>query len=409
MKRIFNNALSIALVTTIIFGTTQLQAKNSNLKKNITISQRNLHKRFIKRNPVSPEIAEKLQSALDEVVAEKGVGASIKVTSSLGTWAVTSGVSNLETQTPVQPEDKFQIASVTKTFTAVVILKLAEEGKLSLDDTLEKWLPNIAKNIPDGNNITIRQLLNGSSGIYNFAEDENSPFFQEVLKNPQRQWKPEELVAYSYRKERQDWVYPNTGFIIAGMIIEKATGSSIATEIRRLISKPLGLQNTFFYTEEIPGGLVNGYIDIPPGDGNLDDVSFVNISFAGAAGGLISTPEDMTRFFQALLKGKLLKPSSLKQMFTSVDADEPDYSINPRYGLGIRLFKVETPELGKFTWIGHGGTNAASGFGAGMWLYPELGVMLVYTENVQKPGKGTGIALTVLETLSEINRLNQDK
>mgnify|MGYP001793729700 FL=1 len=70
---------------------------------------------------------------------------------------------------------------------------------------------------------------------------------------------------------------------------------------------------------------------------------------------------------------------------------------------------METPELGKFTWIGHGGTNAASGFGAGMWLYPELGVMLVYTENVQKPGEGTGIALTVLETLSEINRLNQDK
>jgi D-alanyl-D-alanine carboxypeptidase len=404
MKRIFKTALSITLATTIIFSTTQLQA---NTFTNSNISQLNIRKRF-RRKPVSPEVAKKLQSALDEVVAEKGVGASIKVISPLGKWVTTSGVSNLETQTPVQPEDKFQIASITKSFTSVVVLKLAEEGKLSLDDTLGKWLPDIAKNIPNGNNITIRQLLNGSSGIYNFL-NEDSPFLNEVLKNPRRQWKPEELVSYAYGKERQDWVYPNTGFIIAGMIIEKATGSSIAAEIRRLISEPLGLTNTFFYTEEIPGALVKGYIDIPPGEGKLDDVSFVNISFAGAAGGLISTPEDVTKFFQALLRGKLLKPRSLKQMFTFVDADEPDDAINSRYGLGIRLFGVETPELGKFTWIGHGGTNPASGFGAGMWLYPELGVMLVYTENVQKPGEGTGIALTVLETLSEINRVNQEK
>ena len=402
MKHIFNTALSTTLATTIIFGTTQLQANTFNVNKNMTISQHNLYKRS-RRKPVSPELAEKLQSALDEVVAEKGFGASIKVTSSLGTWVATSGVSNLETQTPIQSEDKFQIASVTKTFTAVVVLKLVEEGKLSLDDTLGKWLPNIAKNIPDGNNITIRQLLNGNSGIYDFGENEDSPFFQEVLKNPRREWKPEELVAYAYGKQRQEWVYPNTGFIIMGMIIEKATGSTIAAEIRRFISEPLRLKNTFFYTEEIPGELVNGYIDIPPGDGKLDDVSFVNISFGGAAGGLISNPEDVTRFFQALLRGKLLKPSSLKQMLTFVDADKPEDAISRRYGLGIQLIEAETPELGKFTLIGHGGVNPASGFSAGMWLYPEFGVMLGYTENVRKRGQGTGIALKVLETLSEAN------
>ena len=408
MKRIFNTALSTTLATTIIFSTTQLQANTFRTNKNITISQRNLHKRS-RRKTVSPEVANKLQSALNEVVAEKGVGASIKLTSSLGKWIATSGVSNLETQTPVQLEDKFQIASVTKTFTAVVVLKLVEEGKLSLDDTLGKWLPNIAENIPDGNNITIRQLLNGTSGIHDFAEDENSPFFQEVLKNPQREWKPEELIAYANGKQRQDWVYPNTGFIIAGMIIEKATGSTIAAEIRRLISEPLRLKNTFFYTEEIPERLVNSYIDIPPGDGKLDDVSLVNISFGGAAGGLISTPKDVTKFFQALLSGKLLQKHSLREMFTFVDADKPEDTISRRYGLGIQLIEVETPELGKFTWIGHGGTNPASGFGAGMWLYPELGVMLVYTENVQKPEEGTGIALTVLETLAEIREVIKNK
>jgi len=400
MRRIFKTALSITCVATVILSTTQLQANTFNISQG-----KILRKRHKIKKPVSLEITEKLQTALDQLIAEKGVGASVKLTSTLGKWVGTSGVSNLETQTPVQSEDKFQIASVTKPFTAVVVLKLAEEGKLSLDDTLEKWLPDIANNIPNGNDITIRQLLNGSSGIYDFAENENSPFFQVVLKNPQKQWKYSELVTYAYGKERQEWVYPNTGFIIAGMIIEKATGSTIAAEIRRLISEPLGLKNTFFHTEKILGGLVNGYIDIPPGDGELDDVSFVNISFAGAAGGLISNPEDVTKFFQSLLGGKLLKPSSLREMLRFVDTKEKgDGLINRRYGLGIQLIEAETPELGKFTFVGHGGTNPASGFGAGMWLYREFGLMLVYTENVQKRGQGTGIALKVLETLSGANK-----
>lgn len=396
MKRILKTALSTTCAAAIILSTTQLQANNF---KKSNIPQNHIFRKRPRNNkPVSPEIVEKLQTALDETVAEQSVGASIKVISPLGKWVATSGVSNLETQTPVQPEDKFKIGSITKIFTAVVVLKLAESGKLSLDDTLGKRLPDIAKNIPDGNDITIRQLLNGSSGIYDVVAD--SPLYQEVLKNPQRQWKPEELVAYADGKPRQEWVYPNTGFIIAGMIIEKATNSSIAAEIRRLISEPLNLKNTFFYGEEIPGGFVSGYIDIPPADEKLDDVSFVNISFAGAAGGLISNPEDVTKFFQALLSGKLLKTGSLREMFTFVDADKPEGSINRRYGLGIQLIEAETPKLGRFTFIGHGGT-IPTGFGAGMWFYPEFGVGIIYSENKQP---GSGIALTILEILSEVNQ-----
>ncbi|NJL79727.1 MAG: beta-lactamase family protein [Richelia sp. SM2_1_7] len=146
----------------------------------ITLSQRQiLDKRFINNKinhkSVSPEVADKLQTALDKTIEKDGVGASVKIISPLGKWVTTSGVSNLETQTSVESGDKFQIGSITKTFTAVVVLKLAEEGKLSLDDTLEKWLPEIAQNIPDGNDITIRQLLNGSSGIYDVIENINTP------------------------------------------------------------------------------------------------------------------------------------------------------------------------------------------------------------------------------------------
>ncbi|MBE9215596.1 beta-lactamase family protein [Plectonema cf. radiosum LEGE 06105] len=406
MKPIYITAISISYAATIILGTTQLQANTFNRNQNITLSQRHiLDKRFINKKinhkSVSPEVADKLQTALDKTIEKDGVGASVKIINPLGKWVTTSGVSNLETQTPIQAEDKFQIGSITKTFTAVVVLKLAEEGKLSLDDTLEKWLPEIAQNIPDGNNITIRQLLNGSSGIYDVIENINTPLYQEILKNPRREWKPEELIVYADGKERQEWAYPNTGFFIAGMIIEKATNSTIATEIRRLISEPLGLTNTFFYTEEIPGKLVKGYIDIPPGDGKLDDVSFVNISFTGAAGGLISNPEDVTKFFQALLGGKLLKRHSFKEMFTFIDTKETN--INRRYGLGIQLVEAETSELGKFTFIGHGGT-IPSGFGAGMWVYPEFGVQLVYSENKQP---GSNIPLTILETLSQFNSLEK--
>lgn len=166
-------------------------------------------------NTVSDDLASELQATLDRNLG-KTPGATVGIISPLGTWFGSSGVSNLATGTPVKPDDRFQIGSITKTFTATTVLQLAEEGKLGLEDTLDKWLPDIANKIPDGNSITIRQLLNGTSGIVDYI----GQWTQDVLNDPSlafKNWQPEELVAYAYGKPRfsgyrcyPEWCYPNT-------------------------------------------------------------------------------------------------------------------------------------------------------------------------------------------------------
>ena len=130
----------------------------------------------------------------------------------------------------------------------------------------------------------------------------------------------------------------------------------------------------------LPGGFVSVYSYIPPDDGELDDVSFVNISFADG-GGLISNPENMFKFFQALLTGQLLKPPSLREMFRFEDIKEQrDDLISRRFGLVIKIIQAESLDNVKFRYIGFGG-NTLAGFGTRMWLYPDKGVILEYLEN----------------------------
>jgi D-alanyl-D-alanine carboxypeptidase len=123
-------------------------------------------------NPVSPELAEQLQSTPDQTVKDIGIpGQTASVITPNGTWYGAGGVSKLETQEPMQPDDIFQIGSTTKAFTAATVLKTVESGEISLDDTLGQWLPEVAERIPDSENITIRQLLDGTSGIYDFTSN----------------------------------------------------------------------------------------------------------------------------------------------------------------------------------------------------------------------------------------------
>ena len=328
-------------------------------------------------NTVSDQLSQKLQITLEQNLGNTP-GAAVGITTPSGNWFGATGVTNLETQNPVQPDDLFQIGSITKTFTSTTMLLLAEEGKVSLEDTLGQWLPDIASNIPNSNNVTIRQLLNGTSGIGDYV----ASLSQEELTNSSLLFKnrePEELVAYIYNQPRftgvrcyQDfqWCYPNTGYILAGMIIEEATGSTIATEMRNRIFNPLRLDNTFFgEEEEIPGGYVSGYRD-NDGDGVLDDVSDINLSRAWTAGALVSNTQDLTTFSQSLFGGNLLQTDSLEQMLTFVDTPE-GYS----YGLGVMRFDV--PGLGVI-W-GH--TGATPGFAANMGYFTDFDITYTDLQN----------------------------
>ena len=293
------------------------------------------------------------------------------------TWEGATGVSNLDTQTPTQVEDTFNVGSITKSFTAATVLKLAESGQLSLDDTLDQWLPDVAANIPDGKDITIRQMLNGSSGIPDYINDAkfNADVQANFLSGSTRKWQPEELVAYIYGQPRfsgdlssKEWVYPNTGNVIVGLIIEKATGTTFAQAVREEVIDPLGLNNTFLdgYEPAI-GSQATGYEDIFKADGSigqdgtLDDVTgFQDPTIVYGAGGLISNAQDVTRYSNALFGGELLQPNSQKELLTFVNNEIPipggggkriPYEGN-RYGLGIANFE---DSLGNY--YGKGGSD----------------------------------------------------
>ena len=310
---------------------------------------------------LSKDIQSQLRAALKEKVTAETPGATIAITSPLGNWSEAAGIANIENNTPVTTKDRFEIGSITKTFTAATILKLVEAGTITLDDTLTDWLPEeVTTNIANSGEISIRQLLNHTSGIAEY----DAILLQQALLDPTvflKNWQPEELVELTkglqpFFAPGESWQYSNTNYILAGMIISAATGNNIAAEIRSQILEPLNLENTFFaQEEEIPGGYVSGYLDFDL-DGNLDDVSIANLSWSWTSGAIVSNTEDLTQFAQALYEGELLSTASRSEMFTLVDTGR-GYS----YGLGMMSF--ETPDLG--TVVGHRGGSL--GFSSNMW------------------------------------------
>lgn len=314
---------------------------------------------------LNDDIQSQLETALSEKVTAQVPGATIAITSPLGNWSEAAGVANLENDTLLQPSNRFQIGSITKTFTATTVLKLAEAGKLSLENTLTDWLPQaVTANIPNADEITVRQLLNHTSGIAEY----DAILLQQAVTDPTiflNEWQPEQIVELidgvePFFAPGESWQYSNTNYILAGMVIEAASDNNVAAEIRAQILDPLNLENTFFAAEEeIPGGYVSGYLDFDF-DGVLDDVSLANPSWTWTSGAIVSSTQDLTEFARALYAGELLSSESLAQMFTLVDTGR-GYS----YGLGMMSF--ETPDLG--TVVGHRGGTL--GFNANMWYSSE--------------------------------------
>jgi D-alanyl-D-alanine carboxypeptidase len=332
-------------------------------------------------------LADQLQENLDKGQIEGGTpGATQAIVTSDGfTWQGAAGVSNLDTQTPTQADDVFNIASITKSFTAATVLKLTESGELSLDDTLGQWLPDVAANIPDGQNITVRQILNGTSGIPDYRSD--SKFIADVqadlVNGSTRKFKSEELVAYIYGQPRfsegesssTEWTYPETGNIIAKLIVEKATGMSFEQVLDEEVLQPLGLNTTFVNgTEQVVGNQASGYDDYLQADGSLgrdgvlDDATSFNPSVSG--GDLLSNSQDLARFSDALFRGELLQPSSQKELLTFVD-EGIDYEGN-RYGLGVANFE---DSFGNY----YGKLGATPGYGSQTFYFPDQGGSTVST------------------------------
>ncbi|PEI80320.1 serine hydrolase domain-containing protein [Bacillus toyonensis] len=296
------------------------------------------------RNSVKQAVLDTLQLGFPGILAKTSEGGK--------TWSYAAGVANLSSKKPMKTDFRFRIGSVTKTFTATVVLQLAEENRLNLDDSIEKWLPGVIQgNGYDDKQITIRQLLNHTSGI---AEYTRSKSFD--LMDTKKSYRAEELVKMGISMPPdfapgKSWSYSNTGYVLLGILIETVTGNSYAEEIENRIIEPLELSNTFLpgNSSVIPGTKhARGYIQLD-GASEPKDVTYYNPSMGSSAGDMISTADDLNKFFSYLLGGKLLKEQQLKQMLTTVPTGEAALG---RYGLGI--YETKLPN-GVSIW-GHGGS-----------------------------------------------------
>ncbi|WP_405618809.1 serine hydrolase domain-containing protein [Streptomyces sp. NBC_01508] len=307
-----------------------------------------------------PSAASRLQQQVDAVHRTGPVGVLARSTGPRGTQYATAGVADAETGRTARPGDRFRIASATKTYVSTVVLQLVGEGRLSLNDTVEEWLPGVVSgNGNDGAKITVRQLLNHTSGLFNYTAD-FPPLTSVAAYQADRYttWTDSQLVGIAMRhapdfEPGAKWSYSNTNYTLAGMIIEKVTGHSWQREVTQRVIRPLGLRHTVAPTTSprIPGSHLKGYSAFGE-SGPAIDVTAFNPSAAGAAGAMISTTGDMTRFYQALLGGRLLKPAQLAEMKTTVRAAELD-PVWPgaRYGLGL----LEAPLTCGGTYYGHAG------------------------------------------------------
>ncbi|MEU5052775.1 serine hydrolase domain-containing protein [Streptomyces sp. NPDC021096] len=283
------------------------------------------------------------QRALDGLVAAGMPGVAAEVRTPRGNWSGSAGYADTDTKRKRTAADHFRAGSITKTFVATTLLQLEAEGKLSLDDSVERWLPGVVKgNGYDANKITIRQLLNHTSGVHDMVytpewdKDMNGPgFFQHRydVKTPQ------EVIAYGLKygpdfEPGKGWNYSNTGFVLAGMVIEKVTGKPYAREVERRIVKPLGLKETTFPGTDPtlpaphPVGYSKLYVQNPGPE--IHDATEYRPSWSGATGEVVSTSGDLNRFYSALLQGKLLPRKQLDAMLTTVETGQQF-----TYGLGI--------------------------------------------------------------------------
>ncbi|WP_338898291.1 serine hydrolase domain-containing protein [Streptomyces sp. TG1A-60] len=301
------------------------------------------------------------RKAMEAAVRDGVPGVALQAKDRHGVWKATSGVGDLRTGKPRSAHDRYRVGSVTKSFVATVLLQLEAEGRLSLDDQVDTWLPGLVRgNGHDGREVTLRQLLNHTSGINDYTSDETfarTYFLKDgFFEHRHDTAAPRDLVAIAMKHKPDfapgtDWNYSNTNYVLAGLVIEKVTGHAYGEEIRDRVIEPLGLRATLVpgIYPKVPKPSSRAYGKLAETNtGPTYDVTELNPSLAYAAGEMISDSGDLNRFYTALLKGRLLPPKQLAEMKTTIKLDE-----YPHAGYGLGLIGREL-SCGITVW-GHGG------------------------------------------------------
>ncbi|WP_344339846.1 serine hydrolase domain-containing protein, partial [Kitasatospora putterlickiae] len=320
-----------------------------------------------------------LNAALNGLVDSGGVSAALARVGDRGhtLWKGAAGVADRATGARATADGRFRIGSVTKTFVSTVALQLVAEGRFGLDDRVETLLPGA---LPNGADITLRQLLNHTSGVFNYTEDdafdiERPGAIEQWLESGRyTRWTPERLIALAgahppYFAPGQGFHYSNTNYVLVGRIIERATGHSWQREVERRVIRPLGLTGTSMPDHEttVPGPHAHGYYELPTGP---VDVTALDPSMAGASGAGISTTADLNTFITALIGGRLLPRPQLAEMMTATPQSEG------RYGLGLERATTDCGVL----W-GH--TGGIPGYNTFLYTSADLRRQLAVSVNPQ--------------------------
>jgi D-alanyl-D-alanine carboxypeptidase len=271
------------------------------------------------------------------------------------------GVRDTASGEPMATNLYMRIGSLTKTFTVTAVLQLVDQGKLGLDDPIGKYVLGV----PDGGAITIRQLAAMRSGLYNYTDE----VIPTLASAPQRQWRPEELLAISSRHPPRfpagtEFDYSNTNTVLLGLVVEKVSGQSLNTYIDERIARAENLAHTVFPTDPaLPSPHAHGYTKTP--EGRLVDSTDWNPSWGWAAGQMVSTVDDLRKWARAVATGKLLSPASQREREQFLLA--PSEGRGSLYGLGLEY---------QNGWIGHNG-NIAGYQAYAYYLTPQRTTMVV--------------------------------
>ncbi|WP_328759337.1 serine hydrolase domain-containing protein [Streptomyces sp. NBC_00271] len=275
-----------------------------------------------------------LQAVLHTALSQGAPGAMVRVDDNGTVHRLSEGVADRATGRAITTTDRFRVGSVTKSFSSVVLLQLVDEGRLNLDASVNTYLPGL---LPD-DRITVRQVMSHRSGLYDYTNDmfaQTVPGFESVRN---KVFSYQDLVTLSLKHGVTNapgaaYSYSNTNFVVAGMLIEKLTGHSVATEYQHRIFTPLNLTDTFYVHPDtaIPGTHANGYLTPDEAGGALVDSTEQTVSWAQSAGAIISSTQDLDTFFSALMSGQLMSAAQLTQMqqWTTVNSTQG-------YGLGLR-------------------------------------------------------------------------
>nr|WP_307787480.1 serine hydrolase domain-containing protein [Mycolicibacterium sp. S2-37] len=340
------------------------------------------------------DLVRRLDAAIDQTLATAGVpGAIVGVFGPDGEYVRAIGVADKATGAPMEAGFFHRIGSLTKTFTVTAVLQLAGDGRLSLDDPIDRFVPGV----PSGSVITLRQLARMQSGLPNYSANEE--FAPALLADPQRPWTPQQLLAYAFAQPPvfppgEGFQYSNTNTVLLGLVVEKVSGQPLHDVIRDRITGPLRMNDTAFPTgNAFPQPHAQGYT-VQSADGREAVATDWNPSWAWAAGAMTSTLADLRIWAPALANGTLVDPRLQQERLQTVGRDGRPAA----HGYGLGLFNAGG-------WIGHNGS--LPGYQTVAVYLPGRDLTLVIEvntdETVDGTDPGTAMAVAVTRVLTPDN------